>query len=126
MDNKYELFLCNDAVVNIKTEEEFHDFVSLMEKLGLEKIKYINNIYSKYGFEHGFCFNGGIKEYNPSELCFEYQLGKGFTCSSKDKYQEWGSEILSLDQLKEATGYSCNIDKNSSIEQSNNECEMEK
>lgn len=114
MDNKYENFLCNAGVINIKNQEEFNDFVSLMEKLGLKQIKFMDRICKKYGFEKGFCYNAGIKYCNPKDVCFEYQLGKGFTSSSIQEYKQYDEsiEIYTLDEIKEATGYAIQLDKN--------------
>lgn len=114
MDNKYENFLCNVGVINIRSQEEFNDFVSLMEKLGLKKIKYMDRICKKYGFEKGFCYNAGNKYCDSKDVCFEYQLGKGFTSSSIQKYKQYDEsiEIYTLDEIKEATGYAIQIDKN--------------
>lgn len=113
MDNKYNSFLCFGAVINIKNETEFQEFVSLMKKLGLSQISYMEKINSKYGFEKGFCYSGGIKKFEPKDLCFEYQLGKGFTFSDKQGYLKYDEEMLicTIEDIKEATGYGIRIDK---------------
>ena len=88
MENKYELFLSNAVVINVRSENEFKQFIQLMRNLGLSKADYMKKIYDKYGFEKGFCYNAGIKYCNPEDVCFEYQLGKGFTFSSIKEYKK--------------------------------------
>lgn len=111
MNNKYEEFLINVAVINIKSAKEFREFAYFMEKLGLEKIKYMLNIENKYGFEKGFCYNAGIKICKPEDVCFEYQLGKGFTFSSIENYKNNPNYIVcTLDDIKIATDYFLKVD----------------
>lgn len=93
LENDYELFLANNAVINIKNSDEFVEFINLMRKLGLNKVNYMESIYDRYGFDNGFCFDGGIRYCQPSDVCFEYQLGKGFTFLNKQQY-------LSNDDIK--------------------------
>lgn len=111
MENKYELFLSNAVVINVRNEKEFKDFIQLMKHLGLSKVDYMKRIYDKYGFEKGFCYNAGIKYCNPEDVCFEYQLGKGFTFSSIKEYKKNDYfEICSLEDVMVDTGYSIKID----------------
>lgn len=111
MENKYELFLSNAVVINVRSENEFKQFIQLMRNLGLSKSDYMKKIYDKYGFEKGFCYNAGLKYCNPEDVCFEYQLGKGFTFSSISEYTRNDYfEICSLEDIMLDTGYSIKID----------------
>ena len=111
MENKYELFLSNAVVINVRSENEFKQFIQLMRNLGLSKADYMKKIYDKYGFEKGFCYNAGLKYCNPEDVCFEYQLGKGFTFSSISEYTRNDYfEICSLEDIMLDTGYSIKID----------------
>lgn len=111
MDNRYELFLSNAVVINIRNEKEFKDFIQLMKHLGLSKVNYMKRIYDKYGFEKGFCYDAGIQYCNPEDVCFEYQLGKGFTFSSRREYTKNDYfEVCSLEDIMVDTGYSVKID----------------
>lgn len=111
MLNDYEFFLTNCAVINIKDRDEFIDFINLMRKLGLTKIDYIEKIYDEHGFDKGFCFNGGVRYCQPSDVCFEYQIGKGFTFSNKEQYLKNNEiKICSLDDILSATMDGIKID----------------
>ena len=111
MENKYELFLLNSVVINLKNENEFKNFIQLMKNLGLSKVDYMEKLFDKYGFEKGFCYNAGLKYCNPEDVCFEYQLGKGFTFSSISEYTRNDYfEICSLEDIMLDTGYSIKID----------------
>lgn len=126
MESKYELFLSNAVVINVRNEKEFNDFIQLMKHLGLSKVEYMKRIYDKYGFEKGFCYNAGIKCCNPEDVCFEYQLGKGFTFSSIREYTKNDYfEVCSLEDIMLDTGYSIKIDNvsiNNPIFVENEEC----
>ena len=109
MDNKYELFLSNAVVINVRNEKEFKEFMQLMKHLGLSKVDYMKRIYDKYGFEKGFCYNAGIKYCNPEDVCFEYQLGKGFTFSSiRDYTKNDYFKVCSLEDIAFDSGYKFN------------------
>lgn len=104
MENDYELFLTNNVVVNIKDSSEFVCFVNLMRQLGLIKINYMESIYDRYGFDEGFCFDGSTRYCQPSDVCFEYQMGKGFTFFNKQQYLSNDEiKICSLDDIIMAT-----------------------
>lgn len=106
MENKYELFLSNAVVINVRSENEFKQFIQLMKNLGLSKVDYMKKIYDKYGFEKGFCYNAGIKYCNTEDICFEYQLGKGFTFSSISEYSKNDYfDICSLEEIMLDVGY---------------------
>lgn len=106
MENKYELFLSNAVVINVRSENEFKQFIQLMRNLGLSKADYMKKIYDKYGFEKGFCYNAGFKYCNPEDVCFEYQLGKGFTFSSISEYSKNDYfDICSLEEIMIDVGY---------------------
>ena len=114
MENKYELFLLNSVVINLKNENEFKNFIQLMKNLGLSKVDYMEKLFDKYGFEKGFCYNAGLKYCNPEDVCFEYQLGKGFTFSSISEYSKNNYfEICSLEDILVDTGY---IENNKTME----------
>ena len=109
MENKYELFLSNAVVINVRNEKEFKDFMQLMKYLVLSKVDYMKRIYDKYGFEKGFCYNAGIKYCNPEDVCFEYQLGKGFTFSGIREYTKNDYfEVCSLEDIAFDSGYKFN------------------
>ena len=130
MENKYELFLSNAIVINVRSENEFKKFIQLMRNLGLSKADYMKKIYDKYGFEKGFCYNAGIKYCNPEDVCFEYQLGKGFTFSSISEYTRNDYfEICSLEDIMLDTGYDIQSRKkllNQSQKEQNLDLEIEK
>ena len=130
MENKYELFLSNAIVINVRSENEFKQFIQLMRNLGLSKANYMKKIYDKYGFEKGFCYNAGIKYCNPEDVCFEYQLGKGFTFSSISEYTRNDYfEICSLEDIMLDTGYDIQSRKkllNQSQKEQNLDLEIEK
>lgn len=99
----YELFLtgCYGAVVEIKNEKELERFINLMRELGLgvyanylERVNWRSNILES-------------KKYNNiTELCMEYQMGKGFTYGDKKSYI-YGCEdtkVLSLEDLLRSVG----------------------
>ena len=114
MENKYELFLLNSVVINLKNENEFKNFIQLMKNLGLSKVDCMEKLFDKYGFEKGFCYNAGLKYCNPEDVCFEYQLGKGFTFSSISEYSKNNYfEICSLEDILVDTGY---IENNKTME----------
>jgi len=111
LENDYELFLTNNAVINIKDNEEFIDFVNLMRRFGLNKIDHIERIHDKYGFDKGFCFDGGVRYCQPEDVCFEYQLGKGFTFINKEQYlSNEDIKICTLDDIRLATMNGIKID----------------
>lgn len=96
--NDYELFLngCYYAIVEIKNEKELNDFIDFFDKVGFKDyIKNIKNIEKQYGMFHIAKING-VKE-----LCFEYQMGKGFTFGDKQDYLETCEEtkLLSINDL---------------------------
>ena len=130
MENKYELFLSNAVVINVRSENEFKQFIQLMRNLGLSKADYMKKIYDKYGFEKGFCYNAGLKYCNPEDVCFEYQLGKGFTFSSISEYTRNDYfEICSLEDIMLDTGYDIQSRKkllNQSQKEQNLDLEIEK
>ena len=130
MENKYELFLLNSVVINLKNENEFKNFIQLMKNLGLSKVDYMEKLFDKYGFEKGFCYNAGLKYCNPEDVCFEYQLGKGFTFSSISEYTRNDYfEICSLEDIMLDTGYDIQSRKkllNQSQKEQNLDLEIEK
>lgn len=101
----YELFLsgCYSAVVEIKNDYELYGFIDLMKKLGLGKYaEYIEKQDMKSNF-----IDTAKRYNNVKDLCIEYQMGKGFTFADKNEYLANCEEvkILSLNDLKKATGY---------------------
>lgn len=106
--------MCNNAVINVKNQDEFNNFLFLMEILGLQNVSYLRKIAVKDGFEKGFCYNGGVKYCNPEDICFEYKMGKGFSYSCIQMYKNSTYNdyvICTLDEIKDATGYAIKIDK---------------
>lgn len=93
----YELFLtgCYGAVVEIKNENELESFMNLMKELGFSKyVNWLSRLGTKDLMENAK-YNG-IKQ-----VCFEYQMGKGFTFGDKQEYIDNCDEtkILSLEDL---------------------------
>lgn len=99
MPTDFELFLFNEAVVEIKNQRDLFRFFNIMDKVGFSK--YINNlrkIESKDGIFDLAHFN------NVYNLCLEYQYAKGFTFADRKEYEKYSTEdapikILSVTDL---------------------------
>jgi hypothetical protein len=96
--NTYERFLAFDIVINITTPEEYAAFVKRCEDLKLDSIKYIKRI--SFDDLHK---NAGIRVIKYGDVCMEYQPTKGFTFDKKVNYEDYGVEIISVEEFLEAT-----------------------
>ena len=92
--SKYEKFIAFELVVRIATEEEFIKFCNLMQELGLHSIKYLQK--QSFRILHTNC---GYQTVPYGELCFEYQIMRGFTIGREQDYVDYGCEVISFDEL---------------------------
>lgn len=87
--NNYTRFLLFEVVVEIPSEEEFEKFKNAIKDL---KLEYTENIL-KCPFKH-------LRFNVPNDIaCMEYQLSKGYTFGPKKAYEDYGCEVITVDDL---------------------------
>lgn len=96
----YQRFLSFEVVVNVTNQADYAAFIVRCRALHLTEIEHFAK--HLYMFRN-LLMDGGVQKYQPDEICFEYQLGKGFTYSSKQSYLDYGVEVVSLDEFLKAT-----------------------
>lgn len=96
----YQKFLAFEVVVNITNQAEYASFIVRCRELYLTEIEHFaKNLY----MFRDLLMSGGIQKYSTDEICFEYQLGKGFTYGSKQGYLDYEVEVISLADFLSAT-----------------------
>ena len=97
MDITYEDFLSFNTVVNVKTEEEFSQFVKRCKKLRLD-----TRILERLGFRE-MHKNAGMWAIPFGELCIEYTPHRGFTMDKIEPYKNYGVVIISTEEFLKIT-----------------------
>lgn len=79
----YERFLLFEVVVNVKSEEEYEAFKQRCKECRLKSIQYMNRV----SFEN-LHKNVGIPICEIGDACIEFQIGKGFSFSGREEYED--------------------------------------